>query len=480
MTHHFEPIIAGVTPGADKLPVTSPYDDNLLGHVTTSGATDVEQALDNAQQLFNDKSQWLPPYQRCEVLKKLAGIMRDNFDLLVMIAANEGGKPLLDTKVEVVRAIEGIELCIEGVKAESGSTIPMGLNPASTGKLAFTKVEPIGVVVAVSAFNHPLNLIVHQVAPAIATGCPVIVKPAANTPMSCFKFVQMVLEAGLPQGWCQCLLTSDRGLSEKLVTDPRVDFFTFIGSAPVGWMLKSKLSPGTRCALEHGGAAPVIIDKNVDFTALLPKILKGGFYHAGQVCVSVQRVYAHQSNATQLAKQLADGANKLVVGDPMSAKTEVGPLITNKEVDRVDSWVKSAVEAGAELLCGGEKLSPSLYAPTVLLNPPDDCQVSQNEVFGPVVCIYSYDSIDEAIERANAVPFSFQASIFTDNLDVSMQAFSMLNASAVMVNEHTAFRVDWMPFAGLKSSGYGVGGIPHTMKDMQIEKMLVINSSQIS
>jgi acyl-CoA reductase-like NAD-dependent aldehyde dehydrogenase len=244
-------------------------------------------------------------------------------------------------------------------------------------------------------------------------------------------------------------------------------------------MLKSKLSPGTRCALEHGGAAPVIVDKDADLNAMLPKLLKGGFYHAGQVCVSVQRVFAHTSNATELAKGLAAAAEKLIVGDPTKDDTEVGPLINNKEVDRIDRWVKEAVTGGADILCGGEKLSASLYSPTVLLNPPSDCDVSQKEIFGPVVCIYSCDTIDEAIQRANDVPFSFQAAVFTPSIDVAMKVYRNINASAVMVNEQTAFRVDWMPFAGLRESGFGIGGIPHTMKDMQTEKMLVMSSPEI-
>ncbi len=479
MAQHFDPIIPGVAAGETTLPVYSPLDNEVIGSISLSDETHANQALLNAQQLFQDRSQWLTATRRIDILKNLIKIMGAQANQLAITAASEGGKPLMDSKVEVDRAIEGIELCIEGLKSEAGTEIPMGLNKASEGKLAFTRLEPIGVVVAVSAFNHPLNLIVHQVAPAIATGCPVIVKPAAATPLSCFTFVKLVLEAGLPPGWCQCLLTTDNAAAEKLVTSPQVDFFTFIGSAKVGWMLKSKLSPGTRCALEHGGVAPVLVDKDVDFEQLLPKLLKGGFYHAGQVCVSVQRVFAHESNATDLATALAAATEKLIVGDPTDEKTEVGPLISPAEVDRVDGWVKQAVNEGARLLCGGEKISPSLYSPTVLLNPPDHCDVSQKEIFGPVVCVYTYSHVDSAIERANALPYSFQASVFSNNIDIAMKAYNRLNASAVMVNEHTAFRVDWMPFAGLKESGFGIGGIPHTMKDMQVEKMLVISSKEI-
>jgi len=479
MLLHFNAVIPGNNHGTRTKTVFSPFNRDVVGTVTTSGNVDVEKALINAQRLFANRTNWLTVSERIKVLQNLTAMMHARFEELVILAVREGGKPLIDSRVEVSRAIEGVELCVDCLKTQTSGQTPMAINQASEGKLSFSQLEPIGIVVAVSAFNHPLNLIVHQIAPAIASGCPVIVKPAAATPMSCFTFVNMVIESGLPQGWCQCLLTESNEIAEALITDVRVDFFSFIGSAKVGWMLNSKLSPGTRCALEHGGAAPVLVDKSPNLQDLIPKLLKGGFYHAGQVCVSVQRVFVHQSDVQEVADALAKAANSLIVDDPLNEDTEVGPLINTKEVVRVDNWVKDAIAAGAQLICGGEMLSESLYAPTVLVNPPDNCQVSQQEIFGPVVCIYTYDSIEQAIIRANAVPFSFQASIFSDNLDIVLMAYKQLNASAVMVNEHTAFRVDWMPFAGLKESGLGVGGIPHTMKDMQVEKMLVINSKQL-
>ena len=244
-------------------------------------------------------------------------------------------------------------------------------------------------------------------------------------------------------------------------------------------MLRSKLALGARCALEHGGAAPVIMAEDADMETAVPLLSKGGFYHAGQVCVSVQRVYCHRSQAQQLAERLAAAASALSVGDPMAAATEVGPLIRPREVTRVHEWVTEAVQAGAGLVCGGEVLSESCYAPTVLLDPPPEAKVSQLEIFGPVVCIYSYDDLDEAIARANALDVAFQAAVFTRSLDTALQCYRQLDASAVMVNDHTAFRVDWMPFAGLRQSGLGVGGIPYTFHDMQIEKMLVVKSDAL-
>ena len=235
-----------------------------------------------------------------------------------------------------------------------------------------------------------------------------------------------------------------------------------------------------RCALEHGGAAAVIVAADAELDSALPPLTKGAFYHAGQVCVSVQRVFAHKDIAADLAQRLAAAAKSLRVGDPSLPDTQVGPLIREGEVRRVDEWVREAVDAGAELLCGGEAISATCYAPTVLFNPPADSRVSTQEIFGPVVCVYPYDRIESAIGRANELPYRFQAAVFTRDLETALRACRRLDASAVMVNDHTAFRVDWMPFAGLGESGLGIGGIPYTLRDMQIEKMIVIRSNELA
>jgi acyl-CoA reductase-like NAD-dependent aldehyde dehydrogenase len=469
-------MVPGASPSSTPLEVRAPWDNTLIATADTADSAAVEQALATAYMLYRDRNAWLSPAERIRILQKTAVLMQAQRDTLAMEAAREGGKPLPDSIVEVERAIDGVHGCIECLRGASGREIPMGINPASAGRLAMTHREPIGVVVAVSAFNHPLNLIVHQVGPAIAAGCPVIVKPAEDTPLSCFRFVQMLYEAGLPEAWCQALVVTDLDVASQLVTDARVGFFSFIGSARVGWMLRSKLAPGTRCALEHGGAAPVIVHDDADLDDALPLLAKGGFYHAGQVCVSVQRVYCHRSRARDVAERLAATARELQVGDPTLPDTGVGPLIRNAEVKRVGAWVAEAREAGAELLCGGERLSDSCYAPTVLFNPPDDVRVSQMEIFGPVICVYEFDDVDQAIARANALPFAFQASVFTKNIDAALYGYRQLDASAIMVNDHSAFRVDWMPFAGLRQSGLGTGGIPYTFEDMQVEKMLMVRS----
>ncbi|MDJ0623734.1 MAG: aldehyde dehydrogenase family protein [Desulfocapsaceae bacterium] len=476
MTTHYTLMVPGTKSTNTKVKVTSPFDERLLATFEAADKNTIDQALSTAYKLHQNRRNRLTLTERIEILTKTAALMTERAENLALAAAEEGGKPLIDSRTEVARAIDGVHLCIETMRTRGGEVIPMGINQASAHKAAFTNLEPRGVVVAVSAFNHPLNLIVHQVGPAVAAGCPVIVKPAKKTPISCYTFVSLLREAGLPEEWCQAMVIDDAELATKLATDERVGFLSFIGSEKVGWMLRSKIAPGTRCALEHGGVAPVIVAEDADLDAALPKLIKAGFYHAGQVCVSVQRIYVHESIVDDFAEKIANEARKLIIGDPTKKNTDVGPLIDPKEASRVYDWVKEAVEDGAKLLCGGKPLSESCFECTVLLNPPEDAKVSTSEVFGPVVCVYSYTDLDDAVQRANSLPYSFQAAVFTSNIDTAMQVYNEIDASAVMVNEHTAYRVDWMPFAGLRRSGHGTGGIPHTIRDMQVEKMLVIHS----
>jgi len=463
----------------ELLEVTAPFDGAVIAKLPRMNAAQVEAALASAYALYRNRDAWLAKARRIEILRAAAKIISGRAEELALQAAREGGKPLIDSRVEIARAIDGIEVCIETLRTDAGTVIPMGVNAASAGHLAFTQHEPIGVVAAVSAFNHPFNLIVHQVGPAVAAGCPVLVKPASATPLSCIAFVEILHEAGLPKAWCQVVIPETNALATKMVTDKRVGFFSFIGSGAVGWGLRAQLAPGTRCALEHGGAAPVIVAADADLAANLPRLAKGGFYHAGQVCVSVQRIYAHASIAEGVAQELGRLGNAMKVGDPTRADTEIGPLITHGECDRVHAWVREAVAGGAKLISGGNKISASCYQPTVLFNPPEDARVSISEVFGPVICVYAYTDINEAIARANSLAVSFQAAVFTRDIDTALRVYNRIDATAVMVNDHTAFRVDWMPFAGARESGHGVGGIVHTIHDMQTEKMMVIRSNEI-
>ncbi|MCZ6593269.1 MAG: aldehyde dehydrogenase family protein [Alphaproteobacteria bacterium] len=461
---------------ASQLTVEQPYDGAIIDELPYSEWSEVDAMLARATAAFENRDGWLPAYRRIEVLRRLATLLRDRTEDFAILIAREGGKPLTDARIEAERAVNGVELAAEGIADLHGQEIPMDLTEAGASRLAFTRKEPIGPVVAVSAFNHPLNLIVHQVAPAIATGCPVIVKPADTTPLSCLKFVDLLHQAGLPEAWCQ-VCVCDIPTAERLVTDPRVAFFSFIGSSRVGWYLRSKLAPGTRCALEHGGAAPVLVCDDADLNQTIPSLVKGGYYHAGQVCVSVQRIFVDNRIRDEFCNAFADKVGQLVTGDPTAAETDVGPLILPREVDRVANWVDEAVSGGAQILAGGTRLTERVYDPTILLEPPADANISTLEVFGPVCCIYGFDDVADAVARANGLPLAFQAAVYTKNLDRAFDLSNRLEAGAVMVNEHSAFRVDWMPFAGRRSSGYGVGGIHHTMTDMTQEKMIVINTS---
>ena len=455
--------------------VVQAFDRAPIAELPSDDAAALERKLEAARKVFADRGQWLKTHERIAILRKLVTLMEARLDHLSLQIAREGGKPLTDARVEALRAVDGVRNAAEELRVMAGREIPMGRTPAADGRRAWTIVEPIGVVAAISAFNHPLNLIVHQVAPAIAVGCPVIVKPATSTPLSCFEFVAMVHEAGLPPDWCQTFLPEGNDLAGALAADPRVAFLSFIGSARVGWSLRSKLAPGARCALEHGGVAPVIIDKSADLSRLIEPLVKGGYYHAGQVCVSVQRIFVHESLAAEFTERFATRVSALRTGDPTLAETEVGPLILPRETERVQVWIDEAAAGGAKVL-GGGRMNASTLIPAVLVNPPVDAKVSTLEVFGPITCVYPYADLDAAIAQANSLPVAFQSSVFTEDLRTALSVAERLDASAVMINDHTAFRTDWMPFAGRRQSGYGVGGIPWTMAEMTEDKMIVFKA----
>lgn len=453
--------------------IASPYTGEVVGSVELAPAEVVDATVARQAAMVADRDRWLPPHQRIEVLKGAAALVAGRREELARLIASEGGKPLTDALVEVDRAANGLELCAEEVGHQAGEEIPMGLTPASAGRLAFTTREPIGAVVAVSAFNHPLNLIVHQTGPAIAAGCPVFVKPASPTPLSAVALGGIYAEAGLPEDWC-VIAPCENDVAERAVTSDRIGFFSFIGSARVGWALRSKLAPGVRAALEHGGVAPLIVDASADLDKAVPAILKGGYYHAGQVCVSVQRVFADASVADELVERLVAGVADLVVGDPLDPATQVGPLIRQGEVDRVDEWVQAAAAAGATVAAGGERLDHQCYAPTLLVDPPADATVMTDEVFGPLVNVTRTSGLDDAIARSNSLPWAFQSAVLAQDVDAAMRAATRLNASSVMINDHTAFRVDWMPFGGRGPSGLGMGGMSHTVHEMTRPKMIVL------
>ena len=466
--------VPGHTPSAPEiLEVTSPYSGGTVAEVELVDAAGMTRALDVATAAFAEHPHGLPAHERSTILKRLAALVRENHEELSLLIAREGGKPLIDARVEVTRAANTVEVSAEEATRIHGEEIPMQGTPAAMGRIAFTIKEPIGVVAAVSAFNHPVNLIAHQVAPSVAAGCPVLIKPAPDTAISCMVFMEMLREAGLPPELGMAVPCSNE-VAEQLVTSDRIGFFSFIGSAKVGWFLRSKLAPGVRCTLEHGGAAPVILDETADLDRALPALLKGGYYHAGQVCVSVQRVFAHSSIKKKVVERLTEGAEGLAIGDAVHPETEVGPLIRQREVDRVHEWVEQARHAGANMTTGGNALGHQCYAATVLTDAPADTKVMTEEIFGPVIVVNAFDSLEDAVAQANSVRWSFQAAVFSQDVDRALGAAKNLKAAAVMINDHSAFRVDWMPFAGRGPSGLGVGGVKYGVADLTEEKMIVI------
>lgn len=453
--------------------VRSPYSGEVIGEVEQGDAGLIDAVLTRQAAMFADRSQHLPHHERAAILRRAARLAEDRFDDLALQAASEGGKPLTDSRAEIARGINGLELAAEEGTRLAGHEIPMRGTAAAMGRLAFTTREPRGLVAAVSAFNHPFNLVVHQVAPAVAAGCPVVVKPASATPLSAHAVVNLLHEAGLPEDWAVAMPMPGR-VAETLVTDPRISFFSFIGSGEVGWGLRRKVADGTRCAMEHGGAAPLIVDDGADLDLLVPKIVKGGYYHAGQVCVSVQRVFALPGIRAELVERVEAAVKELRTGDPTDAATEVGPLIEQGEADRVHEWVAEAVNQGADLVLGGNPLDHQCYEPTLLLDTPLTARARAQEIFGPVMNIVGVDTLDQAIAAANEVPFSFQAAVCTPSMTNAMYAAQRIDANAVMINDHTAFRVDWMPFGGRKVSGLGLGGINYTLEEMTAEKLIVL------
>lgn len=462
-----------IRPTIETTTIVSAYDRAPLDELPLCDWAAIDSALADAVQLFADRAQWLPVWRRAEILTQLSRLVETDAEHFAELIAREGGKPITDARVEVSRAIQGIAYAASAIgTVMRGEEIAGGLTQAAQDRRMHTIREPIGPVVAISAFNHPLNLIVHQVIPAIAVGCPVIVKPARATPLTCLRLIDLIYKAGLPKIWCRAVLCGNE-LAGRMAADPRVAFLSFIGSAKVGWQLRSRLAPGTRCALEHGGNAPVILLPYARHETAIPALLKGGMVHAGQVCVSVQRVYVPWPEAGVFARQLGEAAEKLKVGNPLNDTTEVGPLISPQEVTRVHSWVQEAITGGAKLMAGGEAISETMYQPTILFDPPENAQVTTEEIFGPVICVYGYDEIDDAITRANRSAYAFQTAVWGREADRISYVTERLNAATVLVNDHTAFRVDWMPFGGRGASGLGTGGIPYTMRDYTHEKLIV-------
>ncbi len=463
---------AGIKGSGKYQEVVSPYTGEVIAEVEQADDAAVEAGLVQAEETF--KAGVLPPYQRADILHNLAAQMKDRHEELSLTIAQEGGKPLKDARVEVTRAVNTVRLSAEEATQIDGEQQAMGGTAGNENKITLTLREPIGVVSSISAFNHPVNLIAHQVAPPLAAGNSVVLKPSGDTPISALKLGEMLQKAGLPAGYLS-ILPCEPPVAQSLATDPRINYLSFIGSAKVGWHLRRVAADGTRVGLEHGGNAPAIVAADADLQKTAQVCLPGGYYHAGQVCVSVQRLYLHRSIADQFIDIYKPMVESLIVGDPTLPETGVGPLIRPREVERVKSWVDAAVAEGAEIVTGGEVLEDNCFQPTLLKNVQEGMDVVDKEVFGPVVSVIVYDDIEEAVAGANVGPNGFQAAVFTQDINTGLHAAKKLDFSAVMLNDSTAFRVDWMPFGGRHSSGLGMGGVKYSIEEMTQLKLIVLN-----
>ncbi|MBN2492711.1 MAG: aldehyde dehydrogenase family protein [Planctomycetes bacterium] len=455
--------------------VVSPFDREPLFEVEHAAEDALDHALETARRVQDTLWRETPAWQRAAWLDAAADRVRADGEALARLIAAEGGKPLKDARVEASRAAVTLEECARAALRLEGHAVGMERAPGTENRLAFTLREPIGVVLAISAFNHPLNLCCHQAGAALAAGNTCILKPASSTPRSAIRLGAILRECGLPEGVLQIVPTPGRRAAH-LVASPAVDFITFIGSAEVGWAIRRQAADGTRLAAEHGGNAASIVLADADLDHAVPLIVRGAFYHAGQVCVSTQRLYVEHTIEPELTARLVAAAAALRCGDPRDAATDVGPLIEPAEVRRVHAWVDEARAAGAEVLAGGAPLSETVYGTTVLRGAPEEAKVIAEEVFGPVVTVQPVASLAEAIAKVNRSTNPFQSSIFTRDVDRAFQAAREVASSAFLINDFTAFRVDWMPFGGRKHAGLGLGGVDHGVLDMTEEKLIVINA----
>ncbi len=454
--------------------IYSPNDGKLLCQVQQGTEEDIQHLLTDTKKIQKTISSLLP-YERSEILKQTAHHLKEIQDQLAFVIASEGGKPLKDARVEVLRAIGTLELCAEETLRLSGETIPMERSHSGKDHISFTMRDPIGPVLAISAFNHPLNLIAHQVGCALAAGCSVVLKPAPSTPISAHLFEEALRKAGLPSGGLRVLF-ADIPLIEKLVSSPVFDYVSFIGSAKVGWGLRKLLAPGTRLALEHGGQAPAIVREDADIDLAVTALTRGAFYHAGQVCISTQIIYVHESIFKNFLQKFKESALKLKVGNATDSETDVGPLIRASEATRLQSWIEESIHQGATCELGNE-ISGNLkqyLSPTILSNVPSHSRLMTEEAFGPVVCVNSYKDEDQVLEHINSSDYFFEASLFTKNITKALQIAKNISTMTFVINNHTAFRVDQMPFGGHKKSGLGMGGVKYSIEEMTRLKQVII------
>ncbi|HEY6068013.1 MAG TPA: aldehyde dehydrogenase family protein [Gaiellaceae bacterium] len=448
------------------LEVRSPYSGDVVGRIAKAGAAETQRAIDAAEQAMRDP---LPAHKRAEILVRVAGGLGRRHEEAARLISDEAGKPLKAARVEAARAMSTYTFAAVEARKLAGEMVPMDAAQAGEGKLAFTLRRPIGVVGAISPFNFPLNLVAHKIAPALAAGCAVVLKPASQTPLSALLLAELEEEAGLPPGWLNVVVGPASEIGDVLVDDARVKLITFTGSSGVGWKLKER-APKKRVNLELGNATPVIVAADADVSAAAAKVAQNAFSFAGQSCISIQRVYVERQAYDDFVQRLIPLVDDLKVGDPADEDTDVGPVIDRDARDRIVEWIGSTT---GEVLTGGE-LDGELIRPTVIADPGRQDQVSCEEVFGPVCTVTAVDSIDEAIELANGTRYGLQAGIFTGSVTTALRAAQELEFGGVTINEAPTFRSDQMPYGGVKDSGNTREGPHYAVRELTEERLVVL------
>ena len=451
------------------LDVASPYDGSVVARVAKAGAAEARAAVDAAEAAMREP---LPAHKRAEILVRVAGALGRRADEAARQITAEAGKPLKAARVEVARAMSTFTMAAVEARKLAGEMVPMDASQAGEGKLAFTQRLPIGVVGAISPFNFPLNLVAHKIAPALAAGCAVVLKPASQTPLSALLLAELEHDAGLPAGWLNVLVGPASEIGDVLVDDERVKLITFTGSAGVGWKLRER-APRKRVNLELGNATPVIVEADADVEDAAARCAANAFSFAGQSCISVQRIYVQRGVYDAFRAAFVPRVEELVVGDPADEATDVGPLIARSERDRVLAWIEEAASAGGTILTGG-RLDGELLLPTVVEQPARAAKLSCDEAFGPVCTLQPYDDLAEAIDAANATRYGLQAGIFTSSLRTALEASRRLEFGGVTVNEAPTFRADQMPYGGVKDSGNTREGPAWAIRELTEERLVVI------
>jgi acyl-CoA reductase-like NAD-dependent aldehyde dehydrogenase len=458
-----------------SMEIRAPYDDRLIGEVPRCTRDHVERAVAAAKRTMHADP--LPAWRRAEILDRAAEELADEevFEDLARTIALEAAKPITTARAEVTRCISTFRFSAAACRSLAGEVLPLDAAQAGEGRLGFTLRVPVGVVGAITPFNFPLNLVAHKLAPAIAAGCAVVLKPAHQTPFSGIKLAELLLDrCGLPSGYLHVVTGAGREVGAALVDHDDVAMITFTGSPEVGWGIRAS-APRKKVSLELGNNAPVIIQPDGDWRTAATKIAAAGTAHAGQSCISVQRVLVHEDIAEAFTSALAEAVDALMVGDPLDDATQVSALIDRENRDRVKSWIDDAVGDGARVVAGGEVDSDGVLTPTVLVDVDPDMKVCSQEVFGPVLGVQTYADVEEAFALANDTRYGLHAGIFTADLAVAKRAIEVLDFGGVIVNDVPTWRADQMPYGGVRDSGNTREGPAYAVQEMTEIRSAVIS-----